>query len=142
MNLGLPSSSDIIDAPIEYRFLSEKHQFDSATVAYYQTDLGIPVWEAGVAIQMKLGPFHILSAQSTRHADLKVEAPSRSKAKKAKSLTEAELALAATAKPGSEDRGPQPLHLSLPKRESHSVCASPSGRPRTNGRPRDWRGRP
>jgi hypothetical protein len=46
-NLGLPPSSDINDAPIEYPFLSEKHQFDSVTVAYYQTDLGIPVWEAG-----------------------------------------------------------------------------------------------
>jgi zinc metalloprotease ZmpB len=91
-NLSLSPSTNIENAPIEYRFLKEKHQFDSATVAYYQTDLGIPVWEAGVAVQIKLNPFRILSSQSTRHPDLKVKAPSRNKVKQAESMTEAELA--------------------------------------------------
>jgi hypothetical protein len=91
-NLSLSPSTNVENAPIEYRFLKEKHQFDSATVAYYQTDLGIPVWEAGVAVQIKLNPFRILSSQSTRHPDLKVKAPSRNKVKQAESMTEAELA--------------------------------------------------
>ena len=91
-NLSLSPSTSIEDAPVEYRFLNEKHQFDSATVAFYQTDLGIPVWEAGVAVQMKLNPFRILSSQSTRHPDLKVKAPSKIKVKQAESLTEEELA--------------------------------------------------
>jgi zinc metalloprotease ZmpB len=76
-NLGLAPARDIEDAPIEYRFLKEKRQFDSATVAYYQTALGLPVWEAGLAVQMRLDPFRILSAQCTRHADFKPEAPAR-----------------------------------------------------------------
>ena len=91
-NLSLSPSTSIEDAPVEYRFLNEKHQFDSATVAFYQTDLGIPVWEAGVAVNMKLNPFRILSSQSTRHPDLKVKAPSKIKVKQAESLTEEELA--------------------------------------------------
>jgi hypothetical protein len=56
-NLGLPPSTHLESSSTEYRFLKEKHQFDSATVAYYQTDLGIPVWEAGLAVQMRLAPF-------------------------------------------------------------------------------------
>src|SRR5512135_3495279 len=63
-NLGSSPSTTIEDAPVEYRFLQEKHQFDTATVAYYQTDLGLPVWQAGLAVQMKLNPFRILSSQS------------------------------------------------------------------------------
>src|SRR5438874_6886680 len=91
-NLSLSPSRTIEDAPVEYRFLQEKHQFDSATVAFYQTDLGIPVWEAGVAVQLKLNPFRILSSQSTRHPDLKVKAPSKNKVKQAESVTQEELA--------------------------------------------------
>jgi len=91
-NLTLSPSTSIEDAPVEYRFLKEKHQFDSATVAFYQTDLGIPVWEAGVAVNMKVNPFRILSSQSTRHPDLKVKAPSKNKVKHAESLSEEELA--------------------------------------------------
>src|SRR5438552_13394635 len=91
-HLSLSPSTSIEDAPVEYRFLKEKHQFDSATVAFYQTDLGIPAWEAGVAVNMKLNPFRILSSQSTRHPDLKVKAHSKNKVKQAESLTEEELA--------------------------------------------------
>ena len=91
-NLSLSPSDSIEDSPVEYRFLKEKHQFDSATVAFYQTDLGIPVWEAGVAIQMKMNPFRIVSAQSTRHPDLDLNAPSKTKVKKAESINEEELA--------------------------------------------------
>src|SRR6266404_375470 len=48
-NLSLTPSTNVQNASVEYRFLEEKRQFDSATVAYYQTDLGLPVWQAGVA---------------------------------------------------------------------------------------------
>lgn len=90
-NLGLSPSKAIEDSPVEYRFSTEKHQFDSSTVAYYQTELGIPVWEAGLAVQMKKNPFRILSSQSTMHPDLKVKAPSKEKVKQAEALNEEEL---------------------------------------------------
>src|SRR5258708_17740197 len=91
-NLSLTPSLSIENAPVEYRFLEEKRQFDSATVAYYQTDLGLPVWQAGVAVQMKLNPFRVLSSQSTLHPELQVKAPSASKVKRAESISEGELA--------------------------------------------------
>jgi zinc metalloprotease ZmpB len=91
-SLGLPPADTIEDAPVEYRFLDEKHQFDTTTVAYYQTDLGLPVWQAGVAVQMKENPFRVISSQSTVHPDLGVKRPPTGAAKRAESLTEEELA--------------------------------------------------
>jgi hypothetical protein len=91
-NLSLSPSPIIEDAPVEYRFLQEKHQFDTATVAYYQTDLGLPVWQAGVAVQMKLNPVRVLSSQSTMHPDMNVKKPSNDAVKRAESISEAELA--------------------------------------------------
>ena len=57
-------------ADVELRYLGEKQQFDTATVAYHQTALGRPVWEAGVAVQMTVSPFRVLSSQSTQHPDV------------------------------------------------------------------------
>jgi zinc metalloprotease ZmpB len=61
---------------VEYRLLSEKHQFDLTTVAFYQTYFGLPVWEAGLSITMKEKPLRIICAQTTRHPDPKVKPPS------------------------------------------------------------------
>lgn len=91
-SLSQAPSSTLEDAPVEYRFLLEKHQLDTVTVAYYQTDLGLPVWQAGVAVQMKLNPFRVISAQSTRHPDLNVTPPPREAVKRAGSINEEELA--------------------------------------------------
>ena len=90
--LSQSPSSGIEDAPVEYRFLQEKRQFDTVTVAYYQTDLGLPVWQAGVAVQIKLDPLRVLSAQSTAHPDVKVKPPSSRAVKRAESLDAEELA--------------------------------------------------
>jgi zinc metalloprotease ZmpB len=89
-NLSLSPSSVIENASVEYRFLEEKHQFDTSTIAYFQTDLGIPVWEAGIAVQIKLNPYRVLSSQSTLHPDLQVEAPDKTKIEKAKGMSEKE----------------------------------------------------
>ncbi len=91
-NLSQSPSISVENAPVEYRFLTEKRQFDTATVAYYQTDLGLPVWQAGVAVQMALNPFRVLSTQSTLHPDLKVQRPSSATVKRSEGVTEAQLA--------------------------------------------------
>jgi len=91
-NLSLSPSDSIEDAGVECRFLEEKHQFDSSTVGYYQTDFGIPVWQAGVAVQMKVNPFRVLSSQSTLHPDLELEPPNKRKAKQAEGMKETQLA--------------------------------------------------
>lgn len=69
--------TDLIDAGVEYRFHAEKPQFDTTTVAYYQTMFGLPVWEAGLAVHMKHAPFRIVGAQTTRHAEIRISKPSR-----------------------------------------------------------------
>ena len=63
-------------AGVEYRFLSEKTQFDTTIVTFSQTCLGLPIWEAGVSIQMRRDPFRVLSVQSTAHGDVRVAPPS------------------------------------------------------------------
>src|SRR5262249_44937864 len=85
-NLSLTPSEGVESASVEYRFLTEKRQFDDATVAYYQTDLGLPVFQAGVAVTMKLNPFRVLSSHSTLHPGLDVKPPSAAKVKRAQSI--------------------------------------------------------
>ncbi|AEU34734.1 hypothetical protein [Granulicella mallensis] len=91
-NLSLEPSPTIEDAPVEYRFLQQKNQFDSTTVAFYQTDLGLPVWQAGISVQMRVNPFRVLTSQSTLHPNLEVTKPTADAVKRAEAITEEELA--------------------------------------------------
>ena len=75
-NLFLPTEQEPTGDDIEYRFVSEKHQFDLTTVALYQTCFGLPIWEAGVSITMKDNPLRVVGAQSTLHPDVEVKRPS------------------------------------------------------------------
>jgi hypothetical protein len=61
---------------VEYRFLTQKTQFDTTTVTFSQTCLGLPVWAAGLSVQLRQDPFRVISAQSTVHTDVRVAAPS------------------------------------------------------------------
>jgi hypothetical protein len=74
--LFAPTEQEPTKDKVEYRLLSEKHQFDLTTVAFYQTYFGLPVWEAGLSITMKENPLRIIGAQTTRHRDPKVKPPS------------------------------------------------------------------
>ena len=60
----------------EFRLHGEKEQFDMTTVTYDQTHFGLPVWEAGLAVHLKRGPYRVVTASSMRHADVKVRRPS------------------------------------------------------------------
>ena len=91
-NLQATPSTTIEDAGIEYRFLGEKQQFDTVAIAFSQTDFGLPVWRAGVAVHIKLNPLRVLGSQSTMHTDLDLRRPSRPAAKRAESITEEQLA--------------------------------------------------
>lgn len=59
----------------EYRFLTEKTQFDTTVVTFSQTYLGLPVWEGGISVQMRQNPLRVVSAQSTARAGLRVALP-------------------------------------------------------------------
>jgi hypothetical protein len=74
-HLGLVPEAVPIDAPVEYRFLDEKVQFDTIALVFSQTCLGLPVRGAGLTINMRRDPLQILSAQSALHTDLDVTHP-------------------------------------------------------------------
>lgn len=102
---------------VELRYLGEKQQFDTATVAYHQTALGLPVWEAGVAVQIRTEPFRVVSAQSTQHTDVHVEPPDDDAVKRAESITPTQLAraLGLAQKEGAEK--PSARHPEIEDRE-------------------------
>ena len=52
-HLFAPTEQEPTVDEVEYRLLSEKHQFDLTTVTFYQTHFGLPVREAGVSITLK-----------------------------------------------------------------------------------------
>jgi zinc metalloprotease ZmpB len=84
-NLHRRPERSLTKAGIEYRLYAEKPQFDTTTVAYYQTVFGLPIWEAGLAVHVKHASakraghkdakFHIVGAQTTRHAKVRVRKP-------------------------------------------------------------------
>jgi len=71
-NLLLPVEHTPTDAEVEYRLVAEKHQFDLTTVAFHQTYLGLPVWEAGLSVTMKHKPLRVIGARSTLHPTPKI----------------------------------------------------------------------
>ncbi|MBV8884292.1 MAG: hypothetical protein JO235_09895 [Chroococcidiopsidaceae cyanobacterium CP_BM_RX_35] len=75
-HLGLSPEKEPIDAPVEYRFLDEKVQFDTITLVFSQTYLGLPIREAGIALHMRREPLQIISAQSTLHPHVYLTQPS------------------------------------------------------------------
>ena len=71
-------------AGVEYRFSQEKPQFDMTTVVFEQTYLGLPVWQAGIAVHMQGKPFVVMSAQSTRHVHIDAKMPGEEALKRVK----------------------------------------------------------
>src|SRR3954447_21008578 len=67
-----PSGTDV-----EYRFLSEKRQFDVTTVTFQQTKSGLPVWKAGIAVHLKqqAGNINVVCAQTARDTDINSPGP-------------------------------------------------------------------
>lgn len=96
-NLHRRPDKDLTDAPIEYRLHAEKSQFDSTTVAYYQTVFGLPIWEAGLAVHVKHPAskherFRIIGAQTTRHTAVRARKPSAGALARLKRLDAQDLA--------------------------------------------------
>src|SRR5258705_13324516 len=74
-NLSLQPASQPEDAGVELRYLGEKQQFDTATVAYNQTALGLPVFEAGGAVHRKNAPVRAPRSPATHHPHLHLPPP-------------------------------------------------------------------
>ena len=85
-NLTRGVMQDPTGAPVDYRFLREKSQFDVTTVAFDQTRFGLAVWEAGISVTMKHNPLRVIGARSTLHHKLDVKRPSAAHVERAKAL--------------------------------------------------------
>jgi zinc metalloprotease ZmpB len=85
-NLTRGVVQDPTGAPVDYRFLREKSQFDVTTVAYDQTRFGLAVWEAGISVTMKHDPLRVIGARSTLHDKLDVKRPSATHVERAKAI--------------------------------------------------------
>ena len=59
----------------QLRLKEEKVLRDQATVLYSQTYMGLPIWEAGLAVQMRGRPFQVTGSQSSVHYEVSVELP-------------------------------------------------------------------
>ena len=73
--LDLQPATAIERRGTEFRFLNEKRQFDMVTVNFQQTVLGLPIWQAGLGVHVKLDPPRIVGVQSTAHRKVHVEPP-------------------------------------------------------------------
>jgi zinc metalloprotease ZmpB len=65
-NLAATREVAPVAAGSQFRLRSENTQFDTTTVTYEQTMYGLPVWEAGVSVHVKEGPFRVVGADTTR----------------------------------------------------------------------------
>lgn len=90
-NLGATPSAEPGASGVEFRFVTEKHQQDLTTVGFSQTVLGLPIFHAGVSVQIK-GDGTVLSSHSTQHPDVKIARPDDGSLKRAESLTPTRLA--------------------------------------------------
>ena len=91
--LGLSPGTQITKDGVEFRFLLEKQHEGVATVGYQQTILSLPIWEAGLAVQIQTAPFRVLSSQSSRHPQVTVDPPPAAEVKRAEGIDAEELAV-------------------------------------------------
>ena len=90
-SLNQVSDRDISDSVLEIRFDSQKEMFDNSTVSYIQTYNGLPIWGAGVTLQILQNPYRVLSSYATTHTEVNVNKPSAAALKKYKKVSLAEL---------------------------------------------------
>jgi len=98
---GLPDDSlqkmslSAEDKPVtqesELRFENEKLLFDNSTVSYQQTALGLPVWGAGITVQIKHEPYRVLNSTSTVFENIDVKKPAAAALKKYEKVSRKEL---------------------------------------------------
>ena len=60
----------------EYRHSEEKTFFDSTTEGFYQTDLNVPVWAAGITVTLKSNPTRVVAAADTSLDSVNADMPS------------------------------------------------------------------
>jgi hypothetical protein len=90
-SVATPPSTTLTREGVQYRRLAETPQSTSLTVSLAQTALGVPVWQAGVAVTLLDGD-SVVSSLSTILPDVKVAAPPADALKRLLALDGPELA--------------------------------------------------
>ena len=113
-NVTSAPSETLTTDSVEYRLLEELNTSEAiATVALDQTDFGIPVWHAGVGVNIRLKPAQVVSSVSTLLSGLKVEKPTSDAVKRVQGLNAAGLAKILGLTMGKQVRGRGPIANSL-----------------------------
>jgi len=118
-HVSSPPSQTLTNDSVEYRLLKDFSTSETTgTVALSQTDFGIPVWRAGVGVNLRLNPAQVVSSVSTLLTGLKVEKPTSDAIARLQALDNAELAriLGLTAGTPVRARGPTAESLKIESR--------------------------
>lgn len=76
MNFNAFTEKSTSEAGVELRFKEEKNAVGNAVaVAYDQTVLGLPIWNAGVTVRIDAKKMNVTGAHNTRHYDVEVHQP-------------------------------------------------------------------
>ena len=74
-NLTAEVPGEVVEEGPKLKVAEEKIVRDQATVSYTQTYLGLPVWEAGLAVRIRNYPLSVTSSHSSVHTDIEVDPP-------------------------------------------------------------------
>ena len=56
-------------------YLNEQESANQMMISYAQTELGLPVWQAGIAVKLVSQPYRVISSQSSVQTGIEVERP-------------------------------------------------------------------
>jgi zinc metalloprotease ZmpB len=74
-NFAATTSGSPTQAGVELRFKEEKAQENAVTVAYDQTVLGLPIWNAGVTVRVNGAELSVTGSHNATHYDVQVRPP-------------------------------------------------------------------
>lgn len=74
-NFAASAAASPSGAPEDLRFKEEKTTAGTATVAYSQTILGLPIWDAGVAVRINAAAMQVTGSHNAVHYDVQVQWP-------------------------------------------------------------------
>jgi zinc metalloprotease ZmpB len=94
---------------VEYQLSEVKRVFDSTTVGYYQTYLNVPVWRAGVSVQLKENPTRVVGSTNNSEYDLRGKLPDPQVVERYRAMLESVQRRKGEPALGEEEAAPEPL---------------------------------
>lgn len=73
------------------QFAGQKSIFESKTISYFQTIIGLPIWEAGLSVSLLGNPLRVASSVNTVHLEVQLVVPDSNASFLPKKITTSEL---------------------------------------------------